>query len=198
MGYYIRVLGKKLHNIPVQELREVTQPFVLSISEGDDDAWEQPTLAHKSGQAIAVVEKNPVSEGQLGAEELREFFDEVSHYKPATAVTWLQHYLPTVKVIYAFQLLSGTDVDDGWMALHSLYSAVWKHAGGILQADGEGFCDEGFTILWQFTEHVTGQWKWKMGVIKNGRWIHFEMSLGNELHRKAFWSGEVPDGVKLL
>lgn len=197
MGYYIRVLGKKLDNIPVQQLRKVTQPFVLSISEGDDNGWEQLTLAHKSGQAIAVVEKNPVAEGQLGADELREFVEEVAHYKPASAVTWLQQYLPTVQVIYAFQLLNGTDVDDGWSGLHRLYSAVWKHAGGILQADGEGFCDEeGFTILWQFGQDVKGQWN--MGVIKNGQWIHFEMDLGNELHRTAFWNGEAPDGVKLL
>lgn len=197
MGYYIRVLGKKLNNIPVQQLREVSQPSVLRIAEGNDDAWEQLTLEHRSGQPIAVVEKNPVAEGHLGADELREFIDEVAHYKPASAVTWLQQYLPAVKVIYAFQLLGGTDVDDGWTALHRLYTAVWKHAGGILQADGEGFCDEdGFTILWQFGEQATGEWN--MGVLQNGQWSHFEMDLGNEQHREAFWRGEVPKGVKLL
>ena len=197
MGYYIRVLGKNLDNIPVQQLREVTQPSVLTISEGDENAWEQLALAHKSGQAIAVVEKNPVVEGQLGADELREFIDEVAHFKPASAVAWLQQYLPTVRVIYAFQLLSGTDVDDGWTPLHRLHSAVWKDAGGILQADGEGFCDEdGFTILWQFGEHVTGEWN--MGVLKNGQWLHFKMDLGNVHHRKAFLNGEIPDGAKVL
>jgi hypothetical protein len=51
------------------------------------------------------------------------------------------------------QLLSGTDVDDGWTPLHRVHSAVWNHVGGIFQADGEGFSDEdGFTILWQFAE----------------------------------------------
>ena len=105
--------------------------------------------------------------------------------------------LPTVRVIYAFQLLSGTDVDDGWTPLHRLHSAVWKDAGGILQADGEGFCDEdGFTILWQFGEHVTGEWN--MGVLKNGQWLHFKMDLGNVHHRKAFLNGEIPDGAKVL
>lgn len=197
MGYYIRILGKKLDNIPVDKLRDATQPAVLHISEADGDAWTQLTLSHKSGQEIATIEKNPVVEGQLGADELREFIDEVSHYKPQSAATWLREYLPNVKVIYAFQLLSGTDVNDGWTPLHRLYNTVWNHAGGILQADGEGFCDEdGFTILWQFSERASGEWN--MGVLQNGRWVHFQMDLGNEHHRAAFLNGQVPKGSKVV
>jgi hypothetical protein len=197
MGYYIRVLGQKLDNIPLDQLREAAQPAVLRASEGDGDAWKELTLSHKSGQEIAIIEKNPVAEGQLGAEELQEFVDEVSHCEPEAAAAWLQHYLPSVKVIYAFQLLDGTDVDDGWTPLHRLHGTVWKHVGGILQADGEGFSNEdGYTILWQFSDRVTGEWN--MGVLKDGRWVHFEMDLGNEQHRKAFFSGQVPDGAKVL
>jgi hypothetical protein len=196
MGYYIRVLGKNLDNISLDVLRRVGQPAVLHIEEGGD-AWEQLILSHESGQEIAVIEKNPVTEGQLGADELREFIEELSDSKPESAADWLQQFLPNVKVIYAFQLLSGTSVDDGWNALHRVYNAVWENAGGILQADGEGFSDEdGYTILWQFSDGVKG--KWKMGALKDGRWVHFEMDLGNELHRKAFLSGEVPNGVQVI
>ena len=113
MGYYIRVLGKEPSNVPLEQLREAAQPALLNISQGDSDAWEHLTLLHKSGQEIAIIEKNPVVEGQLGADELREFIEEVSNYKPEAAATWLQEYLPHVRVIYAFQLLGGTDVDDG-------------------------------------------------------------------------------------
>jgi hypothetical protein len=76
MGYYIRVLGKRLNNIPLDELREASRPAVLH-AESDGDAWEQLTLSHKSGPDIAVIEKNPVAEGQLGADELQEFIDSV-------------------------------------------------------------------------------------------------------------------------
>lgn len=197
MGYYIRVLGKNLGSIPLDELREAAKPAVLHVSKGQGDAWQELTLSHKSAKEIAVIERNPVIEGQLGADELREFIDEVAHCKPETASTWLQQYLPSVKVIYAFQLLSGTDVNDGWTPLHRLYNAVWNHAGGILQADGEGFSDEGgFTILWQFSDGVSGEWN--MGVLNDGDWVHFQMDLGNEQHRKAFLGGEVPDGAKFL
>jgi hypothetical protein len=195
MGYYIRVLGKKLDEIPLDELRRVSQPAVLHSEEGD--VWKHLTLSHKSGREIAVIEKNPVVPGQLGADELQEFVDEVSNCKPDSAATWLQQYLPRVRVIYAFQLLSGTDVDDGWSPLHRLYKAVWGYAGGVLQSDGEGFSNEdGYTILWQFSDRVAG--KWNMGVLKDGSWVHFEMDLGNERHRRAFLSGQVPEGVKVL
>ncbi len=142
MGHYIRVLGKNLAAITVRELLEVALPARVDVAEGSGDTWEQLILKHKSGQEIAVVERNPLAEGKLGADELQEFLDEVPQHKPDSAAAWLQKYLPTVKVIYAFQLLSGTDVDDGWAPLHRLYRAIWSHAGGILQADGEGFSNE--------------------------------------------------------
>lgn len=196
MGYYIRVLGKKLDNFPLDELRRISQPAVLS-SEGEGDEWMQLILSHKSGQEIAVIEKNLVVEGELGAEELQELTDEIPDHKPESAATWLQQYLPSVKVIYAFQLLSGTEVHDGWTPLHRLHNAVWRHAGGIIQADGEGFSNEGGSwILWQLSERATG--KRNMAVLRDGRWVRFEMDLGNQQHRKAFLSGRVPDGAKIL
>ena len=197
MAYYIRVLGTRLDNIPLDRLQEAAQPAFLHISKGNGDAWEQLTLSHKSGQEIAVIEKNPVIEGQLGADELQEFRDEIPHCKPESAATWLQQYLPRIRVIYAFQLLNGTDVDDGWSPLHRLHSTVWNHVGGILQADGEGFSDEdGYTILWQFNDTMSGEWN--MGVLNDGRWLHFGMDLGNDQHRKAFLTGQAPEGARVL
>ena len=99
------------------------------------------------------------------------------------------------RALQAYRSLTGGS--EGWAPLHRLYNAVWKHAGGILQADGEGFCNEdGFTILWQFSDTVSGEWN--MGVLKDGRWVHFEMDLGNERHRNEFLSGQVPLGAKLV
>ena len=75
--------------------------------------------------------------------------------------------------------------------------AVWRHAGGILQADGQGFSNEqGYTILWQFGETAKGLWN--VGVLVDDRWVHFEMDLGNEQHREVFCRGQIPVGVKFL
>lgn len=35
-------------------------------------------------------------------------------------------------------------------------------------------------------------------VLKEGRWVHFELDLGNARHRNAFLSGQVPDGVTVI
>ncbi len=198
MGYYIRVLGRNTTGIPLQKLQEVADPAVIEVQKSEGDEWRELSLRHKSGQEIAVIEKNRVIEGELGAEELEEFKNEVVDYQPQSAAVWLQKYLPTINVIYAFQLLSGTDVDDGWNVLHKIHSAVWNFAGGILQSDGEGFTNEkGYTILWQFSDTVTGSWN--VAVLTDEMlWSHFEIDLENESHREAFKLGKVPPGVTIL
>jgi hypothetical protein len=55
MGYYIRVLGKKLDNIPLEELRQVSRPAVLH-SEDESDAWERVlrTLCGRLSAAFCI------------------------------------------------------------------------------------------------------------------------------------------------
>jgi hypothetical protein len=196
MGYYIRVLGTDVAAVPLQRLKEHASPALIESDE-EGDSWRQLVLRHPTGPEIAVIEKNPVVEGELGAEEVQEFLDEIPSCQPASAVSWLQGYLPKVRIVYAFQLLSGTDVDDGWSRLHAVYNAVWQVAGGILQADGEGLSNEdGYTILWQFSETAKGDWN--VGLLVDGAWKHVQIDLGNRQHREAFWNGYVPAGAKLL
>ena len=198
MGYYIRILGKSLAAPTLLELQQAAVPAVLEDGDGAGDGWDELTLKHKSGLPIAVIEKNPVIAGKLGADELQEFIDEVSYYKPDSAAAWLKNFLTGIRVIYAFQLLSGTDVDDGLAVLYRVYGLLWRQAGGILQADGEGFSnEEGNTILWQFSESVTGPWNFAI-LAQEGRWVSFEMDLGNQEDREAFWRGEIPKGAKLV
>jgi hypothetical protein len=198
MGYRIRILGTNPITAPLRDLERAAEPAIFEGDEGVGDEWEALILKHKAGNPIAVIERNPVVPGELGASELQEFIDDVSHYRPASAAAWLRKYLPTVKVIYAFQLLSGTEVDNGFELMQRVYGVLWRYAGGILQADQEGFSDEsGYSILWQFSEAVRGEWN--VGVLApDGHWVHFEMDLGNQEHREAFWRGEVPDTVKLI
>jgi hypothetical protein len=83
-----------------------------------------------------------------------------------------------------------------WMGrVGELKAILWNQVGGIIQADAEGFTNEdGYQILWQFSDSVTGTW-W-MGVFQHGSWIHFEMDLGNRQHREAFLRGEMPAGAR--
>jgi len=189
MGFYIRVLGQRLSDIPLAELRAAACPAVIE-TDGSGE-WEEFTLRHGDGTAIAVVERNPVAERELGGDELKEFLEDLPHFWPQSSVDWLREYLPSVRVIYSFQLLSGTECNDGWTPPHGVYEFVWQHAGGILQADGEGFSNEaGYTILWQFTESASGPWN--AALLTDRKWENFEMDLGNPHHREAFLAGRVP------
>jgi len=121
VGYRIRILGTKLNPAPLEELRKLALPALLEADERVGDEWEALTLKHPSGVPIALIEKDLVVSGELGGEELNEFIDGVSYYKPDSAVAWLKEYLPKVKVIYSFQLLSGTEIDDGFDLMHRVY-----------------------------------------------------------------------------
>jgi hypothetical protein len=158
--------------------------------------WTQVSLVHATGEVVAEIERNTASDGDLVIEEIEEFLEEIEDCEPASAAAWLAEYLPQVKTIYAFQLLNGTEEEQGWQILGAAKDAIFQQVGGIIQADDEGFTEEtGHQILWQFSNSVQGPW-W-MAVLRDGEWIRFQMELGNRKHRAAFLKGEVPDGVRM-
>jgi hypothetical protein len=194
MGYYIRLLSPSeiVPDFATLRTSVATKPDIsLSVEDGDDSEWSQLLLAHDDDTPIASIERNVVRAGELGAEEIEEFLADIEDCRPTSAVEWLQKYLPTVKNIYAFQILSGTDKGDGWAALYAVRDAINDAAGGIMQADGEGFSnEEGFHILWQFSKSAKGSWQ--MAVLQDGNWVTFEMELSDRSQREAFLRGEVP------
>lgn len=194
MGYYTRVLSKRSDCPPlevlVNALRAAHTEAVLSVEDGTPDEWGSLLLAHADGREIAVVERNLVTDGSLGAAEVAELVEEIQDCKPASAVPWLTAFLRSVRAIYAFQHLSGTDTNQGDAALRSVSDAIWSRGDAILQADGEGFSNEqGYHILWQFSDRVSGPW-W-MAVLEGETWRTFQMDLGDENHRAAFLEGRV-------
>lgn len=199
MAYYTRVLSKSAEcpsfNDLHGQLRSQRPDVVLSLEDGEPSEWMSLVLSHADGLEIASIERNVVLEGQLGSEELAEFVDEVSRCKPETGARWLLSFLREVRVIYAFQHLSGTEKSRGDDALWMVTDAIRAGRETIMQADGEGFYnDQGQLILWQLSDHVSGPWR--MAVRQDERWIGFRMDLGNHEHRRAFFEGRVPPGVK--
>ena len=195
MGYYTRVLSKDEEFPPFDELAQFVRAehphFKLTLEEGTEDEWESLLLSGIDDVEVAVIARNPVSEGSLGQEEIEEFIEETQDSRPESGVLWLHEFLATVKSIYAFQHLQGAELADGGNALHGLRSALWERGDAIIQADGEGFTnEEGYHIVWQFSDSVSGPWN--MGVLKDGAWHHFKMDLGDPDHRAAFRRGEVP------
>lgn len=208
MGYYIRVLGQSDERIPVaaleSRLRSDGFEATVTLSEGTEMAWDSIELRHTNPDApsdgcIAIIERNLVLADSLGEGEISEFLDEIENLKPESAAKWLKNYLPTIQVVYCCQIIhDGAEWGDGWNAIHALEGEIWAKVGGILQSNGEGFSnDDGYHILWQFSDDVTGPWN--MAVLDQGKgWVAFEMDLGNRAHRKSFLDGKVPNGAKLL
>jgi hypothetical protein len=77
LGYYIRVLGTDTSNIAIDRPRASAAPGVIDVDSGLESDWKHIVLRHPSGQEIAIVERNLVIQGELGAEELNEFIEEV-------------------------------------------------------------------------------------------------------------------------
>jgi hypothetical protein len=195
MGYYTRVLSKDEEFPSFEELalmiREQHPEFRLSIEEGTEEEWDVLLLSGLDEVEVALVERNPVSDGSVGQDEIADFLEDLQDCKPKSGVQWLEDYLTEVKTIYAFQHLQGAEMVDGGNALHALRSALWERGDAIIQADAEGFTnEEGFHIVWQFSDSVSGPWN--MGVLQDGVWHHFSMDLGDSDHRAAFLKGMVP------
>ena len=199
MGYYTRVLSTKAGCIHVSTLQAALSDAglggTIEVEAGDSSDWTELVLRHADGVEIAAIERNPVTNGSLGGEEIEEFCAEIADAEPRTSAEWLRQFFPKVKSIYAFQHLSGAHKESGFEMLSAVRGALWASAPSIIQADGEGFSNEaGYHILWQFSDSVTGPWR--MGLLHDGKWIHFEMDLGNKRQRDAFRKGQIPKGVR--
>ena len=195
MPYYTRVLSKDDEFPAFEELAQLIcaqhPEFRLSIEEGTEEEWDVLLLSGLDEVEVALLERNPVSDGSMGQDEIADFLEDLRDCKPNSGVQWLEDYLDSVKTIYAFQHLQGAETVDGGNALHALRSALWERGEAIVQADDEGFTnEEGYHIVWQFSDSVSGPWN--MGVLQDGVWHHFTMDLGDPDHRAAFLKGAVP------
>jgi hypothetical protein len=198
LAYYTRVLSRQEEFPPFDELarliRDGHPDYKLTIESGEEEEWETLLLSGNDEVEVAVIERNPVANGSTGQDEIADFLEDIRDCKPESGVEWLTNYLAEVKTVYAFHHLQGAETEEGGNVLHALRSALWERGDAIIQADGEGFTnEEGFHILWQFSDSVSGPWN--MGVYKDDLWHHFKMDLGDPDHRAAFLEGEVPDDL---
>lgn len=201
MAYYTRVLSKDDEFPSFEELAQLIRAghpdYRLTIESGENEEWETLLLASTDEVEVAVIERNPVFDGSTGQDEIADFLEEIQDCRPESGAGWLAEFLGEVKTVYAFQHLQGAEMEEGGNVLHALRAALWERGDAIIQADSEGFTnEEGFHILWQFSDSVSGPWN--MGVLQDGTWHHFKMDLGDPDHRAAFLAGEVPEDLTVI
>jgi hypothetical protein len=197
MGYYIRVLGKLDPNIHIDELIAGLNQNGLSANFSKDedesaDNWSVILVSNIAGDELMQIERNPVIEGELGKDELDEFRERVLDFEPRSAAKWLVDYFDKIKVIYAFQLLNASFMNENFSIIDNIKSTIWNKTGGVLQADNEGFSNEsGYHILWQFSDDVSGPWN--MAILNDhGEWTNFTMELNDKEQREEFWQSKIP------
>jgi hypothetical protein len=198
VAYYTRVLSQDdefpAFEVLAHSVSTEHSDFKLSIEEGTEQEWDVLLLSGLDEVEVALLERNPVSDGSVGQDDIADFIEDLQDCKPKSGVQWLENYLENVSTVYAFQHLQGAETVEGSNALHALRSAIWERGDAIIQADGEGFTnEEGYHIVWQFADSVSGPWK--MGVLQDGVWQHFTMDLGDPDHRAAFLKGTVPEDL---
>jgi hypothetical protein len=200
MGYYIRVLGIYTEPVALDVLEaELKQNGLTARLDPDEDdgPWSVIAVKTDNGATLAQIEKNFVFPGCLAQAELEEFREIIRVHQPASAVQWLDEFFGRIKVVYAFRVMDAALIEDNFEIVSALKRAIWGKSGGLLQNDLEGFSnDEGYHILWQFPDDVTGD-KY-CAVLNNGAWVKFRMDLGDHFQRMAFWAGEVPQMAVLL
>lgn len=135
MSYYIRVLAEKADIVPVATIRQWLQEkgledMTVVVEDGDEASWNEISLRRKRRRRLVVIERNPVTPGSLGAEEIQEFLEEVSRAKPKSGADWLREYLPRVRAVYAFQLLFDISSDADWQVVHEVQGRIWETLGG--------------------------------------------------------------------
>lgn len=195
MPYFVRVFSPSTTKVLQKEIVSAARDLGASVTvESNNESWPDLLVATANGSEVCVIEQNEVLRASPAKEEIAEFRVEIANCSPVSAVEWLNSYFDSVRQIYAFQVLSGVYNENGWDVLSAVIEKVKGVAGGIVQADREGFSNEdGDQILWQFPDDVEGEWS--MAILKNGLWTQFDMDLGNADHRKAFKAGEVPHGL---
>jgi hypothetical protein len=197
MAYYIRILGLEDVDIHLDELSAALKVAGLEAAFQlgefcEPRKWSMLEVRAVNGARLAQVERNLVVPGKLAYQELDEFRGLIRAHQPLSAVNWLDQYFDRVKVIYAFRVMEAALMDDNFEIVSVLKTAIWGRTGGVMQTDDEGFTnDEGFHILWQFPDEVTGD-KYCAVLDEQGLWQRFRMDLGDTFQRMAFWAGEVP------
>jgi hypothetical protein len=198
MSYFVRILTVADLHPPASALGDDLEGLAqLRVTAGDDATWTKLVVASRGGVDVAEVVCDP-ADSEMGREELREFFEEIAAAEPVSGRRWVEAYLRRVKSIYAVQVLEGAAEDDNASVLEDFLSVLAGHAGGILQADFEGFTnEEGAQVLWQFPDDAEGPWVCAV-LDEQGEWQPFEMDLEDAGQRAEFRAGKVPEHARRI
>mgnify|MGYP001082417036 CR=1 FL=1 len=196
MGEYLRLLTTNDQEIPLATLQRAV-PFCAVWPIDNPDGSGSPQLAigpepNSSGRIWAIVERDEVGEGTLGADEVAEFRESLQLGGPPSAVLWLHDYLGRVRAIYAIHLRPDTiqDDPDAIRAIGMIREALRGVVGGIMEYDDFGFTNESGRVIW-LIPRVTPEGKLDVARLdeSTGEWISDSLNLSDSARLSEFLSG---------
>jgi hypothetical protein len=204
MPYYIRLFARFARHVPIESivasLASRGLPRIhFHVEEGSSNEWTSVLFKNDRGDKICIVERNESGVDGLFDEEVAEFVEILGNCLPRSGADWVASYLTRAEVVYACQFLeAGSSAGEDEVAPHNILWAIKDKAGGIIQADNEGFSNEdGYSVTWQFDDTVSGPWNCAV-LTKKDQWTAFEMDLGNRTQRAEFMDGKVPRGTQKI
>jgi hypothetical protein len=213
MGHFIRLLTPSIAIPSIAELQEALTDLgydgitfaVEETGEDDSDAWSFLRVYGEEGIPICDITRDELGKGDIVAEELNDFREELKEAKPKSAVRWVKDQLDKVKVIYALQILIAAPDDEdeedetAEANIPNVLLALFQgYLGGLIQGDGEGFSNEdGALVISQFADDDEGEWTAAV-ISPDGEWTTFLLNLGDPAHRAAFEEGKLPPGAVLI
>lgn len=202
MGHFLSVLSPSDSGASLQAIRrrldDEAHEVTLEVTEGDAESWLHLEVSGAPDRRPLLDVYRHVVQRNLDDDHLASHLASIAGAKPDSAVRWLTEYLKRVRTIYTLEVLDARPEGDAedWEVVWAIQGAILESAGGILQADGEGYSnDAGDHILWQFDEDASGTWR--MAVLDElERWQRFEMELSDAAARDAFLDGHVPSSAR--
>jgi hypothetical protein len=111
--------------------------------------------------------------------------------QPACNVEWLNRFLPLVKSAYWLDLLSGTEVNDGWEAVDAVCDVITGDGRTAVHVLGEGW--------WNTHEDIITLEKpgpvpdlWPMALFLDDQWHRFAMRTNDAKAKARFLRGALP------
>ncbi len=209
MSYYIRLLSPSRTPVGIEALRAALAGLgagdlvLIPEDEGEDGAaapaWEALIAYTAEGDPIGLLTRDVVTgrAEDLAGDEIAEFKEELEEALPKSGAAWVKAYLSRVETIYALQIMAAGLDERAAGAPGLILSALQEAAGGIIQADGEGFSnEEGDHVVWQFDDDADGP---RTAAVLTGKtWTAFRMDLADPAHRAAFLAGQTPPGAEIV
>ena len=190
MSYFVRLLTPSLKVVPFTDLMLDVES--VKLASGMADSWEKIEINNPEGSIVAILERKLVSPGSPAETTLAELKSSVDRSFPLSARQWIKQYLSRVKTVYSFELLTDNISQNSWPVLGRVQNLLKDAAGGIIQADNEGFYNEnGDYILWQMYEGAAGTIPAAV-LNENGEWATFSLRLKDKLAVDNFKQGIVP------